>query len=346
MNFKALVAAGALLATQSFAIIGIGGHYAPGFGTKMTGMKTPAPVLKDELGNDDQSVLLQHGGFDGTMQGFGFKLWIDLLPIIDIEATMNFQIGSYDATLYVLQPGSTQYTEVPLEIELGGTPFAKATPKFVAMTGDLSITYPITSLPIIRPYIGGGLSYHLNSFVLNQKFVASVVDDATAEMIRVLAETPVDPADPDCGHEFHENEYGHQHGRLRPSEWGNLCRVQQLRERDDIRELPLLLLRTVQRFYHTGFHGPDPGVHIHGSVVYFQGGGPVLKDCLLPVRFFDGGSLPDGDVHTGEHIQDATPGYAVDDSRGLPGIRRGAGGFHVCRLCEVHSAEHGGSSFH
>ena len=195
MNFKALVAAGALLATQSFAIIGIGGHYAPGFGTKMTGMKTPAPVLKDELGNDDQSVLLQHGGFDGTMQGFGFKLWIDLLPIIDIEATMNFQLGSYDASLYVKNLDGSE-VEVPLEIELGGTPFGKATPKFVAMTGDLSITYPITSLPIIRPYIGGGLSYHLNSFVLNQKFVASVVDDATAEMIRVLAETPVDPADP------------------------------------------------------------------------------------------------------------------------------------------------------
>lgn len=197
MNFKALVAAGALLATQSFAIIGIGGHYAPGFGTKMTGMKTPAPVLKDELGNDDQSVLLQHGGFDGTMQGFGFKLWIDLLPIIDIEATMNFQIGSYDATLYVLQPGSTQYTEVPLEIELGGTPFAKATPKFVAMTGDLSITYPITSLPIIRPYIGGGLSYHLNSFVLNQKFVASVLDQNIKSEIFSLAENMVvDPNDP------------------------------------------------------------------------------------------------------------------------------------------------------
>ena len=197
MNFKALVAAGALLATQSFAIIGIGGHYAPGFGTKMTGMKEPAPVLKDELGNDDESVKLQHGGFDGTMQGFGFKLWIDLRPIIDIEATMNFQIGSYDAMLYVQQPGSTQYTEIPLEIELGGTPFAKATPKFVAMTGDLSITYPITFLPIIRPYIGGGLSYHLNSFVLNQKFVASVLDQNIKSEIFSLAENMVvDPNDP------------------------------------------------------------------------------------------------------------------------------------------------------
>lgn len=197
MNIKALIAAGALLATQSFAIIGIGGHYAPGFGTKMTGMKEPAPVLKDELGKDDESVKLLHGGFDGTMQGFGFKLWIDLLPIIDIEATMNFQIGSYDAMLYVQQPGSTQYTEIPLEIELGGTPFAKATPKFVAMTGDLSITYPITSLPIIRPYIGGGLSYHLNSFVLNQKFVASVLDQNIKSEIFSLAENMVvDPNDP------------------------------------------------------------------------------------------------------------------------------------------------------
>jgi len=191
MNFKALVAAGALLATQSFAIIGIGGHYAPGFGTKMEGMSEPAPVTVDK------TVSIMHDGFDGTMQGFGSKLWIDLLPIIDIEATMNFQIGSYDAMLYVQQPGSTQYTEIPLEIELGGTPFAKATPKFVAMTGDLSITYPITSLPIIRPYIGGGLSYHLNSFVLNQKFVASVLDQNIKSEIFSLAENMVvDPNDP------------------------------------------------------------------------------------------------------------------------------------------------------
>ena len=192
MNIKALVAAGALLATQSFAIIGIGGHYAPGFGTKMEGMSEPAPVT------EDKTVSIMHNGFDGTMQGFGFKLWIDLLPIIDIEATMNFQLGSYDASLFVVNPNDPSIvTEVPLEIELGGTPFGKANPKFVAMTGDLSITYPITFLPIIRPYIGGGLSYHLNSFVLNQKFVASVLDQNIKSEIFSLAENMVvDPNDP------------------------------------------------------------------------------------------------------------------------------------------------------
>lgn len=189
MNFKALIAAGALLATQSFAIIGIGGHYAPGFGTKLKGMNAPAPIT------DDGTVSLQHKGFSGTMQGFGVKLWVDILPIIDVEATLNIQFGSYDASLFVDAPdGST--TEIPLEIELGGTPFGKANPKFVAMNGDLSITYPITFLPIIRPYIGGGVTYYLNSFVLNQKFTSTLVDGTVQEILGVLA--GVDINDPDA----------------------------------------------------------------------------------------------------------------------------------------------------
>lgn len=174
MNFKALIAAGALLATQSFAIIGIGGHYAPGFGTKMKGMDKPA-----EIGSN---VDLQHGGFDGTMQGFGFKVWVDILPIIDVEATVNFQFGSYDASLFVNNPVDGSSQEIPLEIELGGTPFGKANPKFVAMNGDLSITYPITSLPIIRPYIGGGITYYMNSFVLNQQFTSSIVGNVIGDL--------------------------------------------------------------------------------------------------------------------------------------------------------------------
>ena len=181
MNLKALVAAGALLATQSFAIVGVGFHYAPGFGTKMKSAE-PAPIANN--------INLSHDGFDGMMQGFGFKAWIDLLPVIDIEATLNIQFGSYDASLWVDNPADGTVNEIPLEIELGGTPFGKANPKFVAMTGDLSITYPITFLPIIRPYIGGGLSYHLNSFVLNQKFATSFIQPNTLDEVAKIVTDP------------------------------------------------------------------------------------------------------------------------------------------------------------
>lgn len=189
MNCKVFLAAAALLASQSFAIIGIGGHYNPSFGNKMSGMDAPAPITSDG------TILLKHDGFDGTMQGFGFKLWVDLLPIIDIEATVNFRIGSYDASLYVTDPTGAETVEIPLEIELGGTPFGKANPKFVAMNGDISITYPITSLPIIRPYIGGGLTYYMNTFVLNQQFVTPLVDGTIQDLIGVIA--GVDPTNPE-----------------------------------------------------------------------------------------------------------------------------------------------------
>ena len=175
MNFKVILAAAALLATQSFAIIGIGGHYAPGFGTKMKAGAV-APVA--------EGIEFGHAGFSGTMQGFGFKLWIDLLPIFDIEATYNIQFGSYDAALFV----DGVADPIPIEIELAGTPFGKANPKFVASNLDITLTYPITFIPIIRPYIGGGFTYYLNSFVLNQSFVQGIIDDpAIADMIQSAA---------------------------------------------------------------------------------------------------------------------------------------------------------------
>ena len=192
MNLKVVLAAAALLASQSFAIVGIGGHYAPALSTKMKSA---------EKAKITDGIDFGHDGFSGTMQGFGFKLWVDVLPIFDIEATYNIQFGSYDASLYVNDPAGKS-TEIPLEIELGGTPFGKANPKFVAMTGDLSITYPITTLPIIRPYIGGGVSYHMNSFVLNQQFTSSIVGNVIgdlgelAEMHKDVGNDVANEADP------------------------------------------------------------------------------------------------------------------------------------------------------
>lgn len=187
MNFKVFAAAAALLASQSFAIIGIGAHYAPGFGTSMDASKK---------GEVTRGIDFSHQGFDETMQGFGFKLWIDVLPIIDLEGTFNIQFGSYDASLFASAGGVEK--EIPLEIELGGTPFGKANPKFVSMNGDISVTYPITFLPIIRPYIGGGVTMFLNSFVLDQDFVSGIVDDPElAKTISKIAQKGEDIAQED-----------------------------------------------------------------------------------------------------------------------------------------------------
>jgi hypothetical protein len=201
MNFKVLLAAGALLASQSFAIIGIGAHYTPNFGTKMTGFPADPDRFTnsvDVTSDNSQLVRLWHGGFDEMMHGFGFKVWVDILPIIDVEATFNIQFGSYDASLFipnnplaVMGGGDltvNDYQQIDLEIELGGTPFGKANPKFVQMNGDISITYPITFIPVLRPYIGGGLTYYMNTFILNQPFTKRVVGDTYTTVINAIQE--------------------------------------------------------------------------------------------------------------------------------------------------------------
>jgi len=173
MNFKLIFAAAAMLATQSFAIAGIGAHYTPSVGT------TLKEAAREDIKGTDGKIGFSHGSFD-YIQGFGFKAWVDILPFVDIEATFNIQFASYNAALWV--GAGDDARKVPLEIELGGTPFAKATPKYIAMNADLSVTKPF-SIPLfpIRPYVGGGLTFHWNTFVLNKAFVENVMDKAFAE---------------------------------------------------------------------------------------------------------------------------------------------------------------------
>lgn len=171
MNFKIIFAAAALLATQSFAIAGIGAHYTPAVGTSLKEAK------RSEIFKGQDKLQFSHGNFD-YIQGFGFKAWVDLLPFIDIEGSFNIQFASYNASLWAMRDDGT-FKEIPMEIELGGTPFAKATPKYIAMNADISVTYPF-SIPLfpIRPYVGGGLTMHWNTFVLNKAFVANVFNNA------------------------------------------------------------------------------------------------------------------------------------------------------------------------
>jgi hypothetical protein len=170
MNFKLIFAAAAMLATQSFAIAGIGFHYSPNVGTTLN------EAGRSDFEGYEGKLGFSHGNFD-YIQGFGFKAWVDILPFIDIEGTFNIQFASYNASLWVGED-----TEIPLEIELGGTPFAKATPKYVAMNADLSVNYPfdIPLLPI-TPYVGAGITMHLNTFVLNKSFVDKALTKLKAE---------------------------------------------------------------------------------------------------------------------------------------------------------------------
>lgn len=169
MNFKVLIAAAALLVSQTFAIGGIGGHYSPNVGTKLKSAD------KASIEGTGDLLKFDHGTFS-NIQGFGLKAWIDFLPFIDVEATFNIQFASYSAAFYV--PGGDAEVRVPLEIELAGVPFGKATPKYVSMSGDLSITYPfLTWLPVVHPYVGAGITYHLNTFILNKQFVDGIFSD-------------------------------------------------------------------------------------------------------------------------------------------------------------------------
>ncbi|WP_290762659.1 hypothetical protein [Fibrobacter sp. UBA4297] len=177
MNFKLIFAAAALLATQSFAIAGFGAHYTPSVGTKLKA--ADRADIKTENVNLEGKLGFSHGNFS-YIQGFGFKAWLDLLPFVDIEASFNIQFASYNAALWTYDEGEP--VKHPLEIELGGTPFAKATPKYVGMNADISVTYPI-SIPLfpIRPYVGGGLTMHWNTFVLNKAFIENIIDNMYEE---------------------------------------------------------------------------------------------------------------------------------------------------------------------
>ena len=169
MNFKLIFAAAAMLATQSFAIAGIGFHYTPDVGTTLN------KADRSDFEGYENKLGFSHGSFT-FIQGFGFKAWVDILPFIDIEGTFNIQFASYNAALWA--GAGDDATKIPLEIELAGTPFAKATPKYVGMNGDLSVNYPF-EIPIplfpITPYVGAGVTMHLNTFVLNKSFVQKAI---------------------------------------------------------------------------------------------------------------------------------------------------------------------------
>jgi hypothetical protein len=180
--------------TQAFAIIGAGAHYVMNTGS-LKADKGSAYTLPDNLGSIDVDQQKASG-----LQGIGFKAWIDFLPFVDIEGTFNVAATRYKTTLIIPTLDGTEIK--PKEIPLAYTPdapynmvFDRADPLYGIVSGDLTVTYPITSLPIIRPYAGLGISYLAGIPIINKDFAKKMLENSKDIDLSDLASQEPDAAD-------------------------------------------------------------------------------------------------------------------------------------------------------
>lgn len=168
-----VMAFGAVL--PSHALFGIGGQWAP------------APSLSVKAGSGSiashgaDSIGLVNGKSD-ALNGFGIKLWIDFLPLVDIEFASNVQFATYKSSfLYPDGQGGTD--EIPLKFDLG-FPLAPSTPMFARWHNDIAVLYPFLKLPpvvnLVKIYGGGGLSYGMATPVLTASFAKEAMAKAKA----------------------------------------------------------------------------------------------------------------------------------------------------------------------
>lgn len=165
------LAAGAVV--NSHAIFGIGGHWAPSPGLEV------ARSTDTVASAGGRHFIVDEKGTTG-LNGFGLKVWIDALPIIDVEATGNLQFGEYSLTMTgPNSTGGTQTVDVNFDF---GVPLVPTEPVFFRSVNDLTITYPFLSFPptpeLVHFYAGAGLSYVISSAVLDAEFATQALADA------------------------------------------------------------------------------------------------------------------------------------------------------------------------
>ncbi len=159
----------------SHAIFGIGGQWAP----------APTLSVKAASGavasHGADSIILNNGKSD-ALNGFGVKLWVDFLPLVDLEFTSNVQFATYKSS-FLFPNGSGGNTTVPLSFDLG-FPMAPSTPVFARWHNDLAVLYPFLKLPpvvnLVKVYGGGGLSYGMATPVLTASFAKEAMTKAKA----------------------------------------------------------------------------------------------------------------------------------------------------------------------
>lgn len=203
-KFLAFASILALSAMPTHAILGLGGHYVINTGSiESSREEILSQPLVGSFSFDQKSA--------SGLSGFGLKLWIDILPFIDIEATGNMAFTRYKANLIAADSVGGTTEIIPLEVKLSGLPInlPKASPAFSAANADFTITYPFLKFPpavsIARIYAGAGLTYAASTPVMTPDFAEKVVasanldpatiatdPDAAEDLTQALADALVD----------------------------------------------------------------------------------------------------------------------------------------------------------
>lgn len=191
---RAAAVSTAIVSSNAFAIFGIGGHWAPNFGSK-TEANSEIIQTVNVPGFGEKSISFERGSA-ADLQGFGLKLWIDALPFVDLEATGNIQFGTYDANIKypTIVDGQIVDAEQKLvpDLDVMGVKF-EAKPFVSQFMGDLTIQYPIADvIPMIKPYVGAGVTYFYGTPLVEKSMVEGVAATVAESIENNSGTTPTE----------------------------------------------------------------------------------------------------------------------------------------------------------
>jgi len=146
-----------ILSSQVFAIAGFGLQV----GQNVFSVKESYPTISVP------NVILNNGAFDNPISLGGY-LYLDIIPVVDLEVDFNFQWNKYD---------------INFENDLGEMPtlsFAWASRDVYFTVRKKIIGIGIPFLAKAQLFAGGGYNTHLTTPVANESMLTSLCDDDLA----------------------------------------------------------------------------------------------------------------------------------------------------------------------
>ena len=168
------------LINYSYAIFGIGGYY------DINSAKIKSTEGNFALSNGDVATAIN--GNSSTFSGAGIVIWVDEIPLIDIEISAHVKYMTYSSALRL----NNESANVVLEFLHGPTLslFFPHQTIFGEFNGDASILYPLITvrpeINLLKFYVGGGLSYGIFSRLFDKDFVSDAIANNSNPDLNVI----------------------------------------------------------------------------------------------------------------------------------------------------------------